>query len=219
MSKDVGTPEPSAQPYTPPISQPGEWWQPTDAPAGPLGGQPGGSAPADQQSWGGNQPPPGGGQQPAGGPPPGGQSWSPPPNEQQQWSAPQQPYPAYPGSGAPQDATGGPPQYPQGGIYNYPQSGGPQPGGYGNYPQQGYQPYGTPPPRSGSQVFSIVGFVCAVISVLFCPILFGPAGIILGIIGHTKGEPLGKWAAIAAGVGMVIGFLVGFLLFNGDLTT
>ncbi|OCF87949.1 hypothetical protein AW168_23160 [Nocardia brasiliensis] len=68
-------------------------------------------------------------------------------------------------------------------------------------------------------MFSIVGLVCAVISVLFCPILFGPAGIILGIVGHTKGEPLGKWAAIAAGVGMVIGFLVGFLLFNGDLTT
>lgn len=110
-------------------------------------------------------------------------------------------------------------------MYNYPPAGGygeqqsPQPGGYGAYPPQSYEPYTTPQRSSGSQVFSIIGFVCAVIAVLFCPILFGPAGIVLGIIGHNKGEPLGKWAAITAGVTMIIGFLVGFLIFNGDLRT
>jgi hypothetical protein len=68
-------------------------------------------------------------------------------------------------------------------------------------------------------VYSIIGFVCAVTAVLFCPILFGPAGIVLGIVGHNKGESLGKWAAIAAAVGMVIGFIVGFAVFGGDFTT
>lgn len=131
--------------------------------------------------------------------------------------------PQYPGSGRAPDS-GGAPQYPQGGVYNYPPTGGygeqrsPQPGDYGAYPQS-YEPYTTPPQSSGTQVFSIIGFVCAVIAVLFCPILFGPAGIVLGIVGHNKGESLGKWAAIASGITMIIGFLVGFLIFNGDLRT
>ncbi|MBF6466600.1 hypothetical protein IU427_15630 [Nocardia beijingensis] len=68
-------------------------------------------------------------------------------------------------------------------------------------------------------MYSIIGFVCAITAVLFCPMLFGPAGIILGIIGNNKGESLGKWAAIAAATGMVIGFIVGFAVFGGDFTT
>ncbi|MFG2185761.1 hypothetical protein ACGFNT_11955 [Nocardia iowensis] len=175
-------------------------------PAGPSGNQP---------TWGAEPAAPSGSHQAWGAPP------DQPTSGQQQWGTPQ--YPQYPGGGQP-GAPGSPPQYPQGGVYNYPPPGGygeqgPTPPGYGEYPQQSYQPYSTEPQRSGTQVFSIIGFVCAVISVLFCPILFGPAGIVLGIVGHNKGEPLGKWAAITSGVGMIIGFLVGFLIFNGDLRT
>ncbi|QBS41391.1 hypothetical protein DMB37_15920 [Nocardia sp. CS682] len=109
-------------------------------------------------------------------------------------------------------------------MYNYPPSGGYgeqpglQQGSYAAYSQQSYEPYAAPR-TAGTQVFSIIGFVCAAVAVLFCPILFGPAGIVLGLIGHSKGESLGKWAAIASGVTMIIGFLVGFLIFNGDLRT
>ncbi|MER6003577.1 hypothetical protein ACIHFD_54105 [Nonomuraea sp. NPDC051941] len=74
------------------------------------------------------------------------------------------------------------------------------------YPQP---PYKQPP---SNQVLSIIGFVCAVVAVLFIPILFGLAGIVLGIVGHTRGEPLGKWAAVAAGVGMIIGIALGVIL-------
>ncbi|SEM25407.1 DUF308 domain-containing protein [Nonomuraea pusilla] len=93
-----------------------------------------------------------------------------------------------------------------------------QPGQPGH--QSFQQPYGGPPPsypppypvqagRSGAQVLSIIGFVCAAVSVLFIPILFGLAGIVLGIVGHTRGESLGKWAAIASGICMVLGMVLG----------
>ncbi|MGN9840222.1 hypothetical protein ACTMTI_19070 [Nonomuraea sp. H19] len=77
-------------------------------------------------------------------------------------------------------------------------------------------PRGGDPPagaaRMSDQVLSIIGFVCAVVAVLFTPVLFGLAGIVLGIAGHARGEPLGKWAAAAAGVGMVIGTALSFIL-------
>ncbi|TDD18771.1 hypothetical protein [Nonomuraea diastatica] len=75
-------------------------------------------------------------------------------------------------------------------------------------------PYSQPPqqPRPANQVLSIIGFLCAAVAVLFVPIVFGLAGIVLGIVGHTRGEPLGKWAAVAAGVGMILGFLLGILV-------
>ncbi|MEO3885283.1 hypothetical protein [Nonomuraea sp. B5E05] len=77
-------------------------------------------------------------------------------------------------------------------------------------------PYPQPPhqPRPAGQVLSIIGFVCAAVAVLFIPILFGLAGIVLGIVGHTRGEPLGKWAAVAAGVGMILGFVLGIVVMS-----
>ncbi|MGK8522156.1 hypothetical protein ACRS6B_11650 [Nocardia asteroides] len=225
----------------PPETEPGpveQWWQPSgEQHAAPLGGQWGAEPsgqPAQPQPWGADGP---GGQQSWGAEPaaPGnplsGSAPQPPADESTQrftsddharyGSGGQSPYPP---TGQPADSgepypPSGQPQYPQGGMYNYPSSGQQPQYGYSSYPQQGYEPYGTPPRQPGSQVYSIIGFVCAVTAVLFCPILFGPAGIILGIVGHNKGESLGKWAAIAAGVGMVIGFVVGFVVFGGDFTT
>ncbi|GGT06244.1 hypothetical protein ACIBIZ_44045 [Nonomuraea spiralis] len=73
-------------------------------------------------------------------------------------------------------------------------------------------PYPQPPRRQGAQVLSIIGFVSAAVAVLFIPILFGLAGIVLGIVGHTRGESLGKWAAIAAAVCTVVGMILGALV-------
>jgi hypothetical protein len=75
-------------------------------------------------------------------------------------------------------------------------------------------PYSQPVqgPRASDQVLSIIGFACAVVATLFVPVLFGLAGIVLGIVGHTRGEPLGKWAAVAAGTGMIIGTVLSLLL-------
>ncbi|MET8870866.1 hypothetical protein [Nocardia sp. NPDC004604] len=87
----------------------------------------------------------------------------------------------------------------------------------GAYTQQPYEPYRKTGARSDSQTLSIIGFVCAGISLLFCPYLFGPMGIVLGIIGHRKGESLGKWAAIASAISLVVGLIMVYAVFSGSM--
>ncbi|WP_157247066.1 hypothetical protein [Nonomuraea typhae] len=82
---------------------------------------------------------------------------------------------------------------------------------YGQAPH-GQSPYGEPPKSSGTQVMSIIAFVCAGVALLILPIIFGPIGIVLGIVGHTRGESLGKWSAVTAGVTMVLSMVIGFLV-------
>ncbi|WP_028477681.1 DUF4190 domain-containing protein [Nocardia sp. CNY236] len=138
----------------------------------------------------------------------------PPPGPQQPYLPDAQPQP-YPAGGY----WGYPPSEPQA-QGNFPppgphsQHGYPSPG-YPNYPGPGYHPY--PPPQQSGKVYSIVGFVCAATALLFCPIVIGTAGIVLGVVGHTKGEPLGKWAAIAAGVGTVVGTVLGLWMYSDIL--
>jgi hypothetical protein len=68
------------------------------------------------------------------------------------------------------------------------------------------------PPRATDQVLSITGFACAAVAVLFLPVLFGLAGVALGVAGHTRGEPLGRWAAICAGAATFLGTVSSILL-------
>jgi hypothetical protein len=133
------------------------------------------------------------------------------------------------------------PQHPAGGGYDCPPAGG-QPGPYqgsapGAYPayppppgaQYGSAQYGYPPPPgvpfSGRPtevpVLSIISFSCLAATLLsvvfFCGlpiVLTGPAGITLGIVGHVKGESLGKWAAIANGVVLALAIVLAVLFFG-----
>ncbi|MGI5223146.1 hypothetical protein [Nocardia sp. CA-290969] len=197
------TPGQAWQPQSP--GQPG-YPQPGGAPyPGAYGGQPGGrpGQPGAQSGWGAKP-----GEQPGWGAPeeqsgwggrPGQQDWGGQPGQQGWGTQPgQQGWAAQPGQ--------------QG-------WGGQQSGDYPAYPQQQYQPYGATqqPERSGPQVLSIIGFVCAAVSLLFCPLVFGIAGIILGVVGHIRGESLGKWAAIAAGVCLVAGILLAWALYGLDV--
>ncbi|MFC9893681.1 hypothetical protein ACFVMC_08300 [Nocardia sp. NPDC127579] len=89
---------------------------------------------------------------------------------------------------------------------------------YGGYPPAGQYPqgaYGAAPRQSSMQLFSILGFICAPLAVFLCPILFGPAGIALGLVGRSKGESLGKWAAIAAGIALVLGLFFSYFVWLG----
>ncbi|MEV6277930.1 hypothetical protein [Nocardia sp. NPDC051832] len=143
------------------------------------------------------------------------------PEQPWQQSQPNQPYPGqpyqqgqpYPGGQPypPGSQTGGYPQYP-GQPGQPPQPGQPYPYQAGQYPQGAY---GAPQQRSGTQLFSIIGFVCAALALFFCPILFGPAGIVLGLVGRNKGESLGKWAAIASAVCLVLGLIFAFFIWGG----
>ena len=65
---------------------------------------------------------------------------------------------------------------------------------------------------TGARVCSIIAFVLAAIAVFLFPIIFGPAAIVLGIVGYAMGDKvLGKWAIVAGVVGMVLGFVLGYL--------
>lgn len=55
--------------------------------------------------------------------------------------------------------------------------------------------------------FTIGAWVCAVIGFFFWPIAL--VGIILGFVGHRKGDPQGKIAAIVSAVLFVLGLLIG----------
>ena len=88
-----------------------------------------------------------------------------------------------------------------------------QPGYQGGGP--GYQ--GGGPAAGGSppgRVLTILGFIFGAISILFFPIILGPAGIICAGIGMSKGDPLGKWALAVAIGGMVAGFVIGYLYYE-----
>ncbi|WP_280344516.1 hypothetical protein [Nocardia neocaledoniensis] len=94
-----------------------------------------------------------------------------------------------------------PPVYPVAGpmAYGAPRYPGPVPHPPGPQPRYGY--------ADNTPIMSILSFCCVAASVLggamLCglPVLFtAPTGIVLGVIGHHKGEQMGKWAAIANAV-------------------
>ncbi|WP_214108836.1 hypothetical protein [Acrocarpospora catenulata] len=90
----------------------------------------------------------------------------------------------------------------------------PQPGyQYAPPPPQYGQPYGQKPP-SGAPTMSIIAFILGVLALLFVPIVLGPIGIALGIVGHRRGEKLGVPAAITAGVCMVLGMIIGAVVYS-----
>ncbi|MHB1536736.1 MAG: hypothetical protein ACYC1D_19435, partial [Acidimicrobiales bacterium] len=131
-------------------------------------------------------------------PPPG---WEPAPGPQSQpWG--------YPG-GQPPVPQAPPPQYPQPGPQSQPWGappwGGPNPGS------------GWAPPQSNSNVLSIIGIICGVISLVFLPILLGPAGIVLGIIAMNRHERLGRVALGVAIGGMVVGFILSFIVYSSQI--
>ncbi|MGV9819573.1 hypothetical protein [Nocardia xishanensis] len=228
--------EPPVTGAAPQSTGPEGWNQPgAGQPEYPSGGQPGypgsdqpGYSPGEKP--GEQHPYPGGGQPYSGGQPEypsGGQPGYPsyPSGEK---PGEQPPYPgsghypggqsSYPPGGGQSYPGGGQQGYPPGGQPDYSSGQSPYGSGFPSYPQQS-QPYGDTgrPRKPGTQTMSILGFVCAALALVLCPILFGPAGIVFGILGHNKGEPLGRWAAIASGVALVAGLVLSFLVLNAEM--
>ena len=69
------------------------------------------------------------------------------------------------------------------------------------------------PTRTGARVCSILGIVFGVVAILFFPIIFGLAGIVLSIVGYSMGDKaLGKWAIVISVLGTVLGFVLGYMV-------
>jgi hypothetical protein len=92
------------------------------------------------------------------------------------------------------------------------------PSGYAQPPSPG-----SPYPRSGvsatvgnGNTQFVIGWVCAVMSLFCCPLGFGVAAIILGVVAKGKGHPKAQVLIIAAVVMMLVGLAIGFFVLGND---
>lgn len=84
---------------------------------------------------------------------------------------------------------------------------------YAAYPAYAAGPAAMGQPQGKATGLWIGGLVCGLISVLFCPILLGPAGITLGAVAVRRGDKLG-WIAVGVSiVCMLAGFAIGAAVF------
>lgn len=60
-----------------------------------------------------------------------------------------------------------------------------------------------------NKTYSILGIVFGGIALIFLPIILGPVGIILSVIGKTKGEKLANIALTVSILGTLIGMFLG----------
>ena len=66
--------------------------------------------------------------------------------------------------------------------------------------------------KSSSNTFSILAIVLGGLALLVLPIVFGPAAIILGVIGITKKEKLAPIGLTVGILGMVVGIFIGAVI-------
>jgi hypothetical protein len=66
--------------------------------------------------------------------------------------------------------------------------------------------------KSSSNTFSILAIVLGGLALLVLPIVFGPAAIILGVIGITKKEKLAPIGLTVGILGMVVGMFIGAVI-------
>ncbi|MET7771558.1 hypothetical protein [Nocardia sp. NPDC005366] len=88
----------------------------------------------------------------------------------------------------------------------------PEPTGYPAPPH--HEPFDPAPSTPGPPMLTVIGFICAALALLLCPILFGPAGIVFGYMANNKGEKYGKWAALASAIALILGLVIGLIVYN-----
>jgi hypothetical protein len=85
------------------------------------------------------------------------------------------------------------------------------PGAAARYPAPSIQSRGRP--------FTIAAFICAALALLF-GLLAGIPGVVLGIVGHVKGDrPLAAWSIAASVVAAVISMIIAAALLSSSEDT
>ena len=74
-----------------------------------------------------------------------------------------------------------------------------------------------PVPNQGSNALSILAMIFGGVSVVFFWVIFGPIGIVLGIIAKARQERLSTVGLIISIVGPVIGFVLSALVFAASV--
>lgn len=78
---------------------------------------------------------------------------------------------------------------------------------------QAAQPYRTTPynphllytRKNNGRIYNWIGLLCALVGICVCPLLFGLASVVFGIIGISRGDPVFGVIVIICGIGSVIG--------------
>ena len=69
-------------------------------------------------------------------------------------------------------------------------------------PRPSYAPESATPGRPRGRAWSVAGIICGVLAVVLIPILFGPLGVVFGIVGFVKGD---RGPGLATVIGLVVG--------------
>lgn len=64
----------------------------------------------------------------------------------------------------------------------------------------------------GRRPLAVAGFVLGVAAIVLLPAVTGVVGMVCGLVAHVKGDRLGFAAAFAAGIGMILGMGLEFLV-------
>jgi len=84
-----------------------------------------------------------------------------------------------------------------------------------NEPRPSYAPGNATPGRPRGRAWSVAGIISGILAIFLIPVLFGPLGVVFGIVGFVKGDRgLGIAAIIVGVLGFVIGLIVGALLLS-----
>jgi membrane protein DedA with SNARE-associated domain len=70
--------------------------------------------------------------------------------------------------------------------------------------------YNNQPPQSTRNTFSILAIIFGVFAIIFFPIIFGVAAIVLAVVARSKGERLSTIALIVSVLGTLAGFILGY---------
>lgn len=76
--------------------------------------------------------------------------------------------------------------------------------------------YEAPRPATVGNGFSTAGIILGAIAFLFFPIVLGPAGLVLGAIGMSKGEDRAIVALVVSTLGLVVGMTFGAIAWSAS---
>ena len=82
---------------------------------------------------------------------------------------------------------------------------------YNQQANVGYNP-NIPQEQTGLIVAS---YICAVVALLFCPLVLGIIGMVLGFYANSQGDSRGVLAGIVSLICMIIGMFLGMMLYAG----
>ena len=81
---------------------------------------------------------------------------------------------------------------------------------YSQQPNMGYNP-NIPQEQTGLIVAS---YICAVVALIFCPLVLGIIGMVLGFYAKSQGDERGTLAGIVSLICMIIGMFLGMMFYT-----